>query len=156
MKVPALSRVLRPERGLGAVAAIVVLVVLATIAAAVVRLSTSTATGVSQQLGAARAAQAAQAGIEWGLFQALRNGSCGTSTLDLSADLGMRVTVSCSAASVNEGYVDGSPATPRQFQVFSIEAVACNGPGTCPDAARAVTPHYVERKRMAAATSADP
>lgn len=137
------------QRGFGAVAAIVVLVVLAVIAAAVVRLSSSEQTGVAQELQAARATQAAQAGLEWGLYQALRNNSCGSSTLDLSADLGMRVTVTCSASSFNEGLKDdGSTNTLR---VFTIDAVACNSTA-CPDAGKAVTPHYVERRRQVSAT----
>ncbi|MEW6703933.1 MAG: MSHA biogenesis protein MshP [Pseudomonadota bacterium] len=139
----------RSQRGLGAVAAIVVLVVLATIAAAVVRLSTSQQAGIAQELQAARASQAAQAGIEWGLYQALRSGSCGSSTLDLTADLGMSVAVSCAAAAYNEGLTDAGAN--RSITVYTIDAVACNS-ASCPDAARAVTPHYVERRRQVSAT----
>ena len=139
-------------RGFGAVAAIVVLVLLAAIAAAVVRLSTSSQTGAARQLTSARAAQAAQAGIEWGLYQALRSSSCAaTTTLDLAADLGMRVTVGCSAATFNEG-LDAAGTAPNVVKVYTIDAVACNGPAACPDAARAVTANYVERRRLVTAT----
>jgi MSHA biogenesis protein MshP len=147
MTLPSASR--RRTRGLGAVAAIVVLVVLATTAAAVVRLSTTEQTGLSQQVQAARASQAAQAGVEWGLFQALRNSSCATTTLDLSTDLGMHVTVSCSTAAYSEGVAD--TGVPRTLTVYTIDAVACNA-SACPDASRAVTPHYVERRRQVHAT----
>jgi MSHA biogenesis protein MshP len=149
MKTPRGASASFAQRGLGAVAAIVVLVVLAVIAAAVVRLSTSQQTGVAQQLQAARAAQAAQAGIEWGLYQALRNSSCGSSTLDLSADLGMRVSVSCSVFTYNEGESAEGVAQPRR--VYTIDATACNSTA-CPDAARATGPHYVERRRVVSAT----
>lgn len=137
------------QRGFGAVAAIVVLVVLAVIAAAVVKLGNSQQTGIAQELQAARAAQAAQAGLEWGLYRALRSSSCGTNTLDLSADLGMRVTVSCSSASYGEGLKDDGTA--RTLNVYTISAIACNST-SCPDASKAVTPHYVERRRVVNAT----
>lgn len=139
----------RQQRGFGAVAAIVVLVVLAVIAAAVVRLAGAQQGGVAQQIQAARAAQAAQAGAEWGLYQALRNNSCGSSTLDLSADLGMHVTVSCSVATYNEG--ESSPGTAQQRRVYTIDVTACNAT-SCPDASKAVTPYYVERRRVVSAT----
>lgn len=138
-----------PQRGFGALAAIVVLVVLAAIAAAVIRLSGSAQGSAAQQLLSARAAQAAQAGVEWGLYQALRNGSCGGSTLDLSTDLGMRVAVTCSVALYNEGLT--SAGTNQPLRLFTIDAVACNST-SCPDAARAVTPNYVERRRQVSAT----
>jgi len=138
----------RPSRvrGFGAIAAIVVLVLLAGLAAAVVRLSSSQQAGAAMHIDSARAAQAAQAGIEWGLYQALRNSSCSASTtLDLSTDLGMRVTVGCSVNNYNEGQ-DTAGATQGR-RVYTIDAVACNA-STCPDATRAVTAHYVERRRQ--------
>jgi MSHA biogenesis protein MshP len=138
-----------PQCGFGAVAAIVVLVVLSAIAAAVVRLNTSEQGGIAQQVQGARALQAAQAGIEWGLYQALRNGSCSTATLDLSADLGMHVSVSCSAAPYTEG--QDSSGVNQVLHVYTIDAVACNS-SSCPDASMAVTPGYVERRRQVSAT----
>jgi MSHA biogenesis protein MshP len=139
------------QRGFGAVAAIVVLVVLAVIAAAVVKLGHAQQSGIAQEVQAARAAQAAQAGVEWGLFQALRAGSCGTTTLDLTADLGMSVTVSCTAAGFKEGVQESDGSTPRALTVYTINAIACNA-SACPDASRAVTPTYVERRRVVTAT----
>lgn len=143
---------LRTQRGLGAVAAVLVLVMLAALAAAIVRLGSAQQTGFSQQIDATRANLAAQAGIEWGLYQALRSGSCaGGTTLDLGAELGMRVTVSCSRTAYNEGESDSAPGTPRVLGVYTIDAIACNA-AACPDAAAAVTPHYVERRRQVHAT----
>ncbi len=139
------------QRGLGAIAAILVLVVLATIAAAVVRLAGSEQTGFAQQVNAARASQAAQAGIEWGLYRALQSSSCAASTtLDLSADLGMAVTVSCVARTFQEG--ESAPGVAQQRTIYTIDAVACNS-SSCPDAARAVTVNYVERRRQVSATN---
>ena len=134
------------QRGFGAFAAIMVLVVLAAIAAAVVRLSSAQQLGAAQDLGAARAAQAARAGVEWGLYQAFRGSwtSCAGSsqTLDLSTDLGMRVTVSCNSTLYNEG--ESAPGVPQTVRVYTIDAVACNTTTSCPDASRATGPAYVE------------
>lgn len=145
----------RHHRGLGAIAAILVLVSLAALAAAIVRLSTAQQIGTVQELGAARAAQAARAGIQWGLYQAFKGSwtTCAgaSQTLDLTADFGMRVTVSCSSSLYNEG--ESAPGTPQAVRVFTIEAVACNSTGTCPDNTRATGPAYVERRMQVHASS---
>lgn len=145
----------RHHRGLGAIAAILVLVSLAALAAAIVRLSTAQQIGTVQELGAARAAQAARAGIQWGLYQAFKGSwtACAgaSQTLDLTADYGMRVTVSCSSSLYNEG--ESVPGTPQAVRVFTIEAVACNSTGACPDNTRATGPAYVERRMQVHASS---
>ena len=143
-----MSRRPHSERGFGAFAAVIVLVVLAAMAAAVVRLSSAQQLGTAQDLGAARAAQAARAGVEWGLYQAFKGGwtscSAASQTLDLTADLGMRVTVSCSSTLYNEG--ESAPGVPQTVRVYTIDAVACNATAACPDASRAPGPAYVERR----------
>jgi len=145
----------RLPRGLGAVAVIVVLVLLATVAAAVVRFGQQGQTMVQQDVQGLRASTAARAGIEWGLYQALKGSwtSCsGTSqTLDLSADSGMRVTVSCSSALYNEG--KDAAGADRQVRMFTIDAVACNGSTSCPDATAAVGTGYVEARRQVQAVN---
>jgi MSHA biogenesis protein MshP len=142
------------QRGLGAIAVIIVLVLLAALAAAVVRLSQGAHTGFALDLGAARASAAAKAGVEWGLFQAFKGSwtACAgaSQTLDLVADTGMRVTVTCTSSSYNEG--ESAPGTPRVVRIYTLDAVACNGSGTCPDAAAAARPGYVERRRQAHAS----
>jgi MSHA biogenesis protein MshP len=139
---------LRSQRGLGAIAIVIMLVLLAALAAAVVRLASAQQIGSAQELNAARAAQAARAGIEWGLYQAFKGSwtSCAgaSQTLDLSSDLGMRVTVGCSSALFNEG--ESAPGTPQTVRVYTVEAVACNGNGACPDASRVSSAAYVERR----------
>ncbi|MGM9489199.1 MSHA biogenesis protein MshP [Ideonella sp. YS5] len=136
------------QRGFGAIAIVLMLVLLAAIAAAVVRLANAQQIGSAQEQNAARAAQAARAGIEWGLYQAFKGSwtSCAgaSQTLDLSADLGMRATVSCSSSLYNEG--ESAPGTPQTVRVYTVEAVACNGSGSCPDASRVSSPTYVERR----------
>ena len=138
----------RHQHGLGAITIIVVLVVLAGMAAAIVRLNSAAQTTATQELLAARAAQAARAGLQWGLYQAFKgswtacNGA--SSTLDLGSESGMRVTVSCSSMLYNEG--ESVPGTPLAVRVYTLNAVACNGSGSCPDDARVARPGDVERR----------
>lgn len=141
------------QRGFGAIVAIIILVVMAVLAAALVRLATTQQITSAQDVLSARAYQTARAGNEWGLYQALRAGSCvgppGT-TLDLRATTGFSVTVTCVAKAFNEG--ETSPGVPLIATTYSIEAVACNS-AACPDAAIAATPVYVERKRLVIANT---
>lgn len=142
------------QAGLGALAALLVLVGLSLLAAALLRLGTAAQTGASQDFQAAQASQAARAGAEWGLYQALKGSwsacSGASQTLDLSASHGMWVTVSCSMSLFNEG--ESAPGVPLVVHAYAIDAVACNSSAGCPDAARAVQPHYVERRRLVQAT----
>ena len=143
-----------PTRGLGAIAVIVVLVLLASVAAAVVRLGQQGQTMVQQDVQGLRASAAARAGIEWGLYQALKGSwttcSSATQTLDLSADGGMRTTVTCNSATYTEG--QDSAGADRQVRLFTIDAVACNSATSCPDTTAAVRIGYVEARRQAQAT----
>jgi MSHA biogenesis protein MshP len=137
-------------RGFGAIAAIVVLVLLAALAAAIVRIGGTAQATQAQDLLGARAWQAARAGTEWGLYQALKGSwtTCAgaSQTLDLRAEsAGMVATVSCSSATYNEG--EASPGVPQQRRVITIDTVACNA-GACPDNSRATQPGYVERRRQ--------
>ena len=139
-----------PVRGMGSVAVIVVLVALAAMAAAVLRLGQQAASTATQDLLATRASAAARAGVEWGLYQAFKGSwtACvgASQNLDLVADTGMRVQVSCDSKTWNEG--ETSPGVPRVLRVFTIDAVACNSSSSCPDAAAAVRGGYVERRRQ--------
>jgi MSHA biogenesis protein MshP len=140
------------QRGFGAIVAIVILVIMATISAALVRMGTTQQVTSTQDILSARAWQAARAGNEWGLYQALRSGSCigATGSLNLRATTGFLVTVTCTAKTFNEG--ETSPGVPLVITTYSIEAVACNS-AACPDAALAATPGYVERKRLVTANT---
>ena len=141
------------QRGFGALAAIVVLVVLAALAAAIVRFGGVAQATTAQSLLAARAAQAANAGTDWGLYQSLKGSWVGctsaSQSLDLSASTGLYVTVSCSSRGYNEG--ETAPGTPRFVRMYTIDAVACSSP-SCPDNAAATTPNYVERRRQVQAS----
>jgi MSHA biogenesis protein MshP len=133
------------------IAALVVLVMLAALASAVVRMSYSQQSGATQSLLATRANLAAGAGLEWGLYQALKGSwtACNNSsqTLDLRAENGMRVLVTCSLATYNEG--ETAPDVPRTVQLYRISALACNSATACPDNTQAARQGYVERQREA-------
>jgi len=130
--------------------AIVVLVVLATLAAAVVRFGGVAQTTSTQSLLSARASQAARAGTEWGLYQALKGTwtacSGASQTLDLTGSTGFRVTVSCDARTFNEG--ESAPGTPRVVRIYTIDAVACSSNVSCPDDSAAASLTYIERRRQ--------
>lgn len=141
-------------RGFGAIAAIVVLVVLAALSAAVVRLGSVVQSGTALDLLGARAQQAAGAGIEWGLSQAFSGGwsncSNASRTLDLTTDHGVMVTVTCNSRSFSEG--EASTGGARNVRIYTLDATACNSNTACPDATRAATETYVERRRQVQAT----
>lgn len=141
------------QRGVGVVVALLILVVLAALAAAMVRMNWGQQIGSAQDFQGSQASLAAGAGVEWGMSQALRAGGSWTTcasasqTLDLRAQTGFRVTVSCnSSLYVEGGAADGSAA--RTVRVFKIDAVACNSTGSCPDNTMATTVTYVERQRQ--------
>lgn len=147
----------RPTRGLGALAAIFILVMLSALAAAVIRLGWSSQTGIAQDITSAKALRAANAGVEWGLHQVFKGGWTGcagtSTTIDLRADTGMLVTVNCSSKVFNEGQIDpGGVVANRTVRVYAIEAIACNGSASCPDNSRATGLGYVERRRLVQAT----
>ena len=141
------------QTGFGLVAAIFILVILASLGAAIVNFGAVQQTTSAQDIMSARAWQVAKAGNEWGLFQALQGTwqTCvnETETLDLSAMTGFRVTVNCTSTAFNEGETGTGPRTVR---VFRIVSVACNSTGTCPDNTLASSPGYVERVREVIAT----
>jgi MSHA biogenesis protein MshP len=152
MKTP-LSN-LRSQRGLGALAAVIVLVMLAGLAAAVVRMSWTSQSGMALDVMSARARHAANAGADWGLYQAFLGSwsTCNNAsqTLDLRADTGMIVTVSCRSTTYSEG--QNEAGVNQTIRIFNISAVACNGSGACPDNSRVGSSTYVERERLVQAT----
>lgn len=152
----------RAQRGLGMVAAIVVLVMMAVLAAAITRLTWTQQISSAQDIMGARAFQAANAGTEWGMYQALKGSWMGTNctgsqTLDLTSSMGFKVTVTCTtqATAFNEGQDSNGNNLP--VRLYVIDAVACNGSGaTCPDDANSGGMNCVERKRQSIISSADP
>ena len=143
------------QRGFGAIMAVVVLVILAALAAAIVRFGSVAQATAAQNLLSARVSQAARAGTEWGLYQAFKGSwtacSASSQTLDLTSSTGFRVTVTCDSRTFNEG--ETSPGTPRIVRIYTIDAVACNGSVSCPDNSAAAAPNYVERRRQVQASN---
>ena len=137
------------QSGFAYIAAVVLLVVVAGISVALLRLSATQQQTVNQNLLGVRASLAARGGMEWGLYQLRANACFGDRTLtDFMADTGFRVRVSCSVRSFNEG--ESAPGTPIVKNAYRIEAVACNA-ASCPTTTGAdvVRPDYVERRRVA-------
>lgn len=138
------------QQGFGAIAAIMILVILAALSAAIVSVSTGQQMASAQDVLAARAWQVASAGAEGGLFRALRNAACDTQTWTSADDPSFRVTTACTFNDFNDG--ETVPGTPRRLRVFQVTATACNGGAAiCPDNAAASRAGYVERQRVATA-----
>ena len=135
-------------------AAVIVLVLLAGFAAAVVRMGWTSQSGIALDVMSTRARYAANSGADWGLFQAFLGGwtQCNNAsqTLDLRADTGMLVTVTCASTVYSEGQ-DASGAN-QTIRIYTISAVACNGASACPDNSRVGSSTYVERERLVQAT----
>ena len=131
------------QRGVGLVAAIFLLIVIGGLIAFLLRLSGLQHSTAALDVQGARAFQSARAGIEWGVYRALRDSSCaGSASFGLAADLAdFTVTVQCIDTPYTE--VDASVKN-----VYSIIATACNRPvaGACPGTAG---PFYVERQLQA-------
>ena len=142
----------RAARGFTLVSALFVLVVLAALGAALAKISQRQHLGSAAEIDAARAYQAARAGIEWAAFQMLRNPAppaaapaCfGTTSFQPPGSLAnFTVTVSCTrtpnSGSVNDG--------PTALVFYRLVANACNAPasGSCP-AAGTPGATYAERQ----------
>lgn len=136
---------------MGAIMAIVILVVLAALAGALVRFGTTQQVTIAQDVLMARADAALRAATEWGQYRALQNKACTTGgTLDLRAETGFRVVVDCKKESFDEG--KNNLGTPVTIGIFTITATACNSPTSCPDSAMAISPAYIERQRVTIVT----
>lgn len=137
----------RRSRGLGLVTAIFLLVVLAGLGVAAVRVFNVQQSSSALDLDGARAYQAARAGIEWGLFQRLRNNTCPTQSFALPSDSVLRsftVSVTCSQV---DGPADGAGSKANTTR-WRIVAVACNQPvgGVCAANAVGGGPDFVRRR----------
>ncbi len=131
-------------RGFSVAAAVFLLIVLAALAAFLLTVGGLQQTSSTLDLQGTKAYQAARAGIEWGVYRALRNDSCVASTsFALPGGLSeFTVTVQCTESAYDE---ISAGATPK---IYSILATACNQPsvGDCPGL---VGPLYVERQLQA-------
>jgi MSHA biogenesis protein MshP len=131
----------RRSAGMGLVTAIFLLVVLAGLGVAMVNIFTSQQQSSNLDVQGARAYQAARAGIDWGLFQQLRNGWC--------KDANDRATFQLPGASSLSAFtvIVQCTVTAEPVKRWVIEATACNqlaADGSCGNASN--SPDYVERK----------
>ncbi|MES2017252.1 MAG: pilus assembly PilX N-terminal domain-containing protein [Pseudomonadota bacterium] len=135
-------------RGVSLVTAIFLVVVLAGLTAAIVRVTLVQSATASMDMLGVQAYQAARSGLEWGIYQQLRlkppavDCFASPKTFAMPADGGLRnftVTVSCTAKSGN--------AVGDTTNRWTIVAVACNDPAGCPSATTNVD--YVQRRVQA-------
>ena len=134
----------RRQRGVSGVLILAVLMVLGAVMTYSIGLVTSVHSGFARELSAARATQAAEAGLDWGRFRISNGGAplC-AAALTLTTLPGTlqpyAVTVRCSLA----GTYTESGATVRRY---SLSAAACNrlAAGTCPNPV--ANDDYVERR----------
>lgn len=132
--------------GFAAIAAIFVLVVLAGMGVALVTISSAQQRSSAFDALGSQAYQAARAGIEVGVYQALRNDTCANTTVDLTGGLAaFSVQLQCTVTSHVEA---ATPAT----RLFHITATACNRT-SCPGTADAT---YVERQLRAVVAGTAP
>ena len=131
------------QRGVGLASAIFLLLVLGGLTVFLLNISGLQHSSAALDLQGSRAYQSARAGIEWGVYRALRDDSCGGSaSFQLTGGLSeFTVTVDSVATDYSEVVDTGA-------SVCSIVATACNRPqaGACPGA---TGPFYVERQLQA-------
>jgi MSHA biogenesis protein MshP len=134
---------LERQRGFSIATAIFLVVILSALGAAILLVSTMQHTSSAMDIKGTRAYQAAQAGVEWGMYQILDPNNtvsgpaalptCFSSTaLTLAASLSdFTTTVSCTASTAT---TEGN----RNLQAYTIVAVAKSG--------TAGTASYIERQ----------
>jgi MSHA biogenesis protein MshP len=121
------------------VTVIAVLGILAVLGVALVLIATTQHAGAALDLQGVRAYHAARGGVEWGLYQVLRNAqpcaAVGGQTVAFGGNLaGFSATLQCISTVHEEGSI---PVT-----LFTITSTACNQ-AACPAAPSAT---YVERQ----------
>ena len=143
------------QGGFAYIAAVVLLVVVAGIAVALLRLTDTQRSTVNGALLGAHANLTARAGLEWALRDLPNRCDQPLPTLnDFSYATGFRVSITCTSSPFTEGdRLDPGQETgktTRNIRIYRIVAVACNGAGdNCPDAGSVARPDYVERARIA-------
>jgi MSHA biogenesis protein MshP len=131
------SKMRRAQRGIAVVSAIFLLVVLGLLGAMIVAISSAQQLGQARDLAGSSAYFAARAGIEWGAYQVLRNGSCtASSTLPALGGSAAEITVAvgCTASGP---FDEGGNAV----QVYKLVSTATRGTPGAAD--------YVDRQLQA-------
>jgi MSHA biogenesis protein MshP len=116
-------------QGFGLVAAMFLLIVVALVVIAMARLSVAQHGTISLSIQQARAYQAARAGVEWGITQAISSGNCAQGTPSLAGNnLG---EFSLNVACIRNNYVDNDGTA---VSIFRFTSTAQNGtPGSRSD-----------------------
>ena len=136
-----------PGSGFVLPAAIFLLGVLGGLAAWLMQLTTVTLAQEALELVGARAYQAAQAGLEAGIYAARTNGTCATQAIALTGALsGFTASVTCASYTADEAGTE--------FTLFEITSIACNQPtaGACPNPTPTLG-EYAERRMRATVES---
>lgn len=137
------------QRGAALMTAIFLLVVIGSLTAYLLKMSGLQHSSIALDVLGARAYQASRAGVDWGVYRALRDNSCvGSASFALTGGLSeFTVTVDCTDTPYTE--VDSTAK-----HVYLIRATACNRPnaGACPGTPG---PFYVERQLQALADRAN-
>jgi len=131
-----------PQYGFALPAAIFLLVVLGGLAAWLMRMTEMGMAQDALELEGERAYQAAQAGLEAGIYAA-RNGACATRNIAFTGNLyRFTASVGCASQNVDEG---GQTVT-----LYAVTSVACNQPasGACPNGSPTLS-EYAERHMRA-------
>lgn len=134
---------MKAERGFAIFTAIFILVVLAALGAFILNISASQQIGSALDVQGVRAYQAARAGIEWGLYRQLQDGSCAAATNFVPAAATLTdFTVSVTCVATPDA--NGGPT------IHTLTVTACSQPngGVCPNT---VDPGalYIERRLAA-------
>jgi MSHA biogenesis protein MshP len=119
-----------PQAGFALVAAMFVIIIIALVIAAMMRMAGNQHGTNSLAIQQARAYQAARAGIDWGISRALAGNCAGSSTLSLAvsnlSEFSNGLQVSCTRVSYSE---NGVPVV-----IYTLTATAQNGAvGSKPD-----------------------
>jgi len=128
------------QRGFALASAIFLLVVLAALGAFMIHFSTVQHATSAQDMNGSKAYQAARAGMEWGVYQVLRNPAfaCGgnTTLAPLAGALsGFAVNVQCTFVQATEGQL---PNNVNLYRISSRASLGASG-----------SPNYVERELQA-------
>ena len=142
----------RSARGFGVIAALMVLVMMAALSAAIVRVGMSQQVASTQSMQAEKATYLATAGVDFGLYYIFKGawGTCAGQTYSATANGtagGARLFVTCDSVLYNEG--ETAPGVPRTVRVYTITSTACAAAASCPDNTAATKRGYVERVRQA-------
>lgn len=129
------------QRGFTMVTGIFLLALMAILSVFIIGLGIFQSKATSLDVAGARAYQAAAAGVQAGVYNSLRNNTCGGQTLTFTGVMvNFKAVVTCSRST----HIEGATT----INVDTISATACNQP-TCPDVSGAPPSTYVERKLTA-------